>query len=829
MRVNILRPFPLVEIRRCHDCDPDDPVLHLESRTEANQWVRLALGDPHAMEELRELMEGLPEGKAVPRLDDQDLIAAVVNAVMDGRLCLLTSHAHAGMAPVSMEEDEEEADEERPIPPAEREKVLELVSCDDHFAPTRETQDIDYRLQGYQAADAVTLEITSPHYDDPLVRRELTSGQKSDGNHTFHWNGRIEQGDQQDQFAHPLLAPFRVRLFDAEGREGTCEFKVLWAAIRLHDGPWTPRDDVPTRADREDHWVQLRLNELGWFGGPVDGDIDDIAERAIVRYKSYHRQLAADDSDDVTEDLCDRLEAGDNARQVFTEARWVEDEARESRVQLDADVYYEEYNDLLDPDDKVDDEEDKLSRPCFALRAEVLLLRKGKELGQDDCTVAAPRAVGPVKVRWLTEDPMEDLTHLPDGSNAAVPSRTRQYMQAALAVVGPPGDNCPEDYDGLRELDDGHLDHRPYFYEDELGLLPFEAEEDDDNLTYTTRAHHDFDNPHDLLGCAMILARPSYMSGDSYRFGVTLDFEDEDNQAYLEGIYGDDVPRARTGTLTVWRRARVAAYVAWAQRNEANEALSWANVHDRFEEAFIDLFTPTRTLGRDDFMDLAAYNTIVQADCNNAAYRTAVQNEATTVAGGGAAALDLDHYAVDYRTAQLPGESLNTYGQRIGNTAASIWDDINEAIVERLSDQLRPRHPQGLLVLDFKAICPTQWRNVSGTNTDVPASRSAWADRNGVTMIEVDINMNQDTLMAHEIGHNFYLSHWEVPAGDHFRRPDDHDRNDHNCMMSYAWNLTGRTDNVNNNGQLFDGRFCGKCNLKLRGWNIGESGLPAQS
>ena len=95
-------------------------------------------------------------------------------------------------------------------------------------------------------------------------------------------------------------------------------------------------------------------------------------------------------------------------------------------------------------------------------------------------------------------------------------------------------------------------------------------------------------------------------------------------------------------------------------------------------------------------------------------------------------------------------------------------------------------------------------------------------------MIEVDLPMDQDTLMAHEIGHNLYLSHWEVPAGDFYRRPIDHDQNDHNCMMSYAWNITSRPT-LAANGWLFFGRFCGKCNLKLRGWDLTPAELPAQS
>lgn len=95
-------------------------------------------------------------------------------------------------------------------------------------------------------------------------------------------------------------------------------------------------------------------------------------------------------------------------------------------------------------------------------------------------------------------------------------------------------------------------------------------------------------------------------------------------------------------------------------------------------------------------------------------------------------------------------------------------------------------------------------------------------------MINVAIKMDQNTLMAHEIGHNMYLSHWQVPAADPYRRPIDHDQSDNNCMMSYAWHLAGRPA-VNADGMKFHGRFCGKCNLKLRGWHIGGAGMPDKS
>jgi peptidoglycan hydrolase-like protein with peptidoglycan-binding domain len=708
-------------------------------------------------------------------------------------------------------------------------KSLELVSVDDHFVPGAETLDVVYRLQGYQSSDTVTFEISSKHYaDGPIFSKELTEAEKADGENTLQWDGRSNctKGNLQHRLIHPLLSPYQVRVYDAAGKEAKLEFKVLYAGVKLSPGPWAPPDEVPTRADRKDHWVQLRINELGFFAGPVDGVMGPLAKAGIKQYKKYHTDLYTDTSDAVTEDLCDRLAAGDNQREIFSSDSWI-NAGDAGGIYLDCDEYYREYDDLKDPAIKVNHERDNLSRPCLPLKAEVQLLSKNAELGAEDGKITAPEAVGPVKIRWFIQDPAEDLTRLPDGSVATVPSRTQQYIQAALGVVASPGDNCARRFGGERS--NTSEDHRLVFWGGSLGLLPFAAEDDAANHAYFTRAHADPGAHKDLLGCAMIIARPSYMTCDDYRFGAVLDFKDEANQSFMDGIYAGKSISALTGTLAVWRRSRVGAYVKWGQRNETNEGLTWANIAARFAECNIALETPAAELGRDDFMTLADYSAIVTAQCTNAAYRTAVQNEAAAVAGGAAATLSLDSYAVDFRTARLPGESNWNYGVRIGNAASSIWDEISGDIVNRLTSQLRPQSPMGLLVLDFKAVCPVQWRAATGSANDVPASRSAWADRHGITMIEIDINMNQDTLMAHEIGHNFYLSHWEVPAADPYRRPIDHDQNDHNCMMSYAWNLTGRADGVNANGQLFDGRFCGKCNLKLRGWNLSGAGLPASS
>ncbi|MFO0650442.1 MAG: peptidoglycan-binding domain-containing protein [Polyangiales bacterium] len=787
--------------------------------------LRALVSDRWRLASLRALWDDVfDRGRAVFPDGDDALVARIERELLDqkGALTLVrVIRDQAAFTTTTSDDDDDDTTVETPSPD------LQLISVDPHFAPGRESLEIVYTIRHYQESDTVTLEITSPHHGGPLYKVELHGADKSSGVHSFLWNGKSNAtGAMADRFIHPLLAPFKVKLTGSLGHSGQQDFTVLYAGVRLAMGPWVPRDDRPQAADRRTHFVQLRLNELGYHGGPVTGALDDAAKSAIKRYKRYHTQLYTDTTDAITDALVARLEAGDNVRNAFDNTRFITKDDATSKVFTDADQYYRQYADLVSPVVKVNHEKDSLGRPVFPLKAEVLLLSKYKELGDEGAGVWSPEATGPVRVRWSTEDPSEDTTILPDGTGAGVPSRTKQYIDLALAVVPAPGDNTAEKFSGLRTQ--GAIDHRKYFFND-TGLLSYAVEDDGGNKAWITRAHVDPSLRKDLLGSAVILARTSYMAGDDYRFAVDLDFQGEANKGYLDGIYAGKEPllHKRTGVLRVWRKARIGAHVRWGSRDETGEALSWAAVAARFHEAYIEYLGPLRSLVRDDFLTLSQYNGIVAANCTNATYVAAVQAEATSVANGNAAALNLGRYCVDFRSARLPGESVAAYGTRLGNTMAAIWGEISQQVVNQLGARLRPNSPQGLLVLDYKVICPTQWRAAGGVG-DVPAGRSAWADKDGITMIEIDLPMDQDTLMAHEIGHNLYLSHWEVPAADFYRRPIDHDQNDHNCMMSYAWNITSRPT-LAANGWLFLGRFCGKCNLKLRGWDLTPAELPAQS
>ena len=78
-------------------------------------------------------------------------------------------------------------------------------------------------------------------------------------------------------------------------------------------------------------------------------------------------------------------------------------------------------------------------------------------------------------------------------------------------------------------------------------------------------------------------------------------------------------------------------------------------------------------------------------------------------------------------------------------------------------------------------------------------------------------------VVAHEMGHNLWLKHWEHAGGS---VAADHDSADQNCIMSYS---SSSCPDAHHRPGTYTPHFCGKCNLKLRGWNIDAAGIPANS
>jgi hypothetical protein len=111
-------------------------------------------------------------------------------------------------------------------------------------------------------------------------------------------------------------------------------------------------------------------------------------------------------------------------------------------------------------------------------------------------------------------------------------------------------------------------------------------------------------------------------------------------------------------------------------------------------------------------------------------------------------------------------------------------------------------------------------RVVISSNFDAPAFSLGAAD--SVVFLYKYPAVKYYADISHEIGHCLFIRHWEHAPGS---QPAEHDRNDHNCTMSYPSNTCKHEHH--HGVRKMTPHFCGKCNLRLRGWKV--PALPSKS
>jgi len=88
----------------------------------------------------------------------------------------------------------------------------------------------------------------------------------------------------------------------------------------------------------------------------------------------------------------------------------------------------------------------------------------------------------------------------------------------------------------------------------------------------------------------------------------------------------------------------------------------------------------------------------------------------------------------------------------------------------------------------------------------------------GAVTINVDNNSEVNDYVCHEGGHARFLYHHAYTDAQQSNpasaNPDHHDANQLICTMSYTPWLPGY------NGTTLQKPYCGKCLLRLRGWNV---------
>jgi hypothetical protein len=694
-------------------------------------------------------------------------------------------------------------------------RLLHITALDDHFAPQAESLQVAYAIGGLTDKD-VKLRIKDRE-GHVIHERSLTGAEKADGStKSLQWDGKATAGARSGRHATPLMAPFKVELFGTQKYRDEAAFRILYHSIQLQAGPWTPDELMPPTSN-ERAWTAWKLNELGYWGGPVGKDFEQYLDKAIVRYKVNHPKLHqlnySSYNAQITADLKNALAAGEGARTAISGDALTK-ESGSSRLRLE-EITYEsgEFG-----SERVPHESARVNRPLLPLEVTILLAAK------DNSAASAPDAVGPVRVNWRFTDANEDLS-TQYTSSAAEPSRTSVYLDKALKVESGRagnGDNCPKDLGGIREAPG--TNYRTAFVPGTV-YTPYTVEDDSGDKVVFVKAWDDAGSSPKRLGKAGILFRPSLIGGDDYKLRAEIDFKGQANKTELEGFHNvkttDDRIHAGTGTFTVWRTASIAAVVEWPTRSAppaTHGSHEWQKIADEFEKAFIELdISGIRTLPITAAIDEPTYQGLV-ASSTSFTDKSKIHLDPQAMIG-----------------VALPAQGMSTarvYRQQLSAFCKQQFDALYSPLRREFSKKIRATLPTGFVITTFFVHKAVDIQNAPATGDLTVAPRNlgfiTWTSSIGLedSMILYDMKDPDKPyyVSAHEMGHNFYLLHWENTGESNLLH---HDQADHNCLMSYSSGAVGAP--AHQAQGVYTPHLCGKCNLKLRGWKVLQAPLPASS
>jgi hypothetical protein len=730
------------------------------------------------------------------------------------------------------------------------ERYLILNNADHHFVPSVEIVNFDYSIKGL-TNEKVELEISSDYYpNNPIYTRELTAGEKVDGDYKIiGWNGMANgAGPLQNKYISPLYAPYKVKLKCGKIANGGTEqklFFVLYHSINIQDGTYTINDNEPDSNAQLIKWVQYKLNRLGYFSGPVDNTDSPQFRRAISRYTYampglYGNDKTIDDYNNAT--FQQQLREGKGTRQILPNNRFPA-AGNQAKAYIDHDYFNVSYNDFLNAQGHTISDAAWLDRFEWPLEVSIYLLSKNDDNGTKN-GIRDPQAVGPVDIEWAVEDTPETTNHLPAPGNAHIPSRTKNYAEAALqatrAVAGNnDNDNCPDtNGNGQR--------HNPLRNADYFGIgnypEPFTSQ-NVGGIVYT-KAYVDANANPGKVGKAGILFRGSYIAGDTYKVKAKISFtrHNADNNQLAQSHTDlanktqktlDNMLGAKTGEIVIWRRHHISAVVNWAN---PGRNVDFDGIAQTYEFANCELNTTHTSYNVEQLFD---------TDGKRNALLDQFGNTVQAWPRGDMVFNNRGLYPLPFR-AQNRDESSADYKIYIYDQAIMI-QQVFDVIAESVYNKVSVLRPAGTIILRVDPFAPVRIRREINIRffrgiiesivnwipnyhqSDYLHATSAGLVKGVVLMNNVQTAADKDKyLFAHEMAHCRYLQHWEagLMGGG---KPQDHDQNDHNCIMSYAEEITSRHGLSWSKTSLDEPRFCGKCILKLRGWDVRANGMPAQS
>lgn len=727
--------------------------------------------------------------------------------------------------------------------------AITITLQDHHFVPGVETLRGHYTPANL-APDTLELTIRGTHYGGDVVYRR--SGINSaDGDHALaalgDWDGIANQGALAGHAINPLHSPYTVRV-EAEntGKRGEAQFHVLYHSVRLALGSYTEDGAAPDEGAARGRWVQYKLDELGYFAGPVDGNIGAQTQRAMQRYAFGHpglseltaRMAGANYIDNAA--FRNALRANEQPRTLIQNGALPADGAA-ARIYVDHNYFYHDLPDFGHDTGHVTADRNKLDRFEIPLEATILLMSRGDADGTG-VGVAAPRAVGDVDVEWAVDEAAEDTSGLPDGTNPNMPSRTRAYVNAALVATRAGGrTNCPATLGGARQA----VNPNTGYFRIGNDLPPFVSAAAGGDVVRTP-AHQGSDT---RRGRAGILFRGSYVAGDNYRITAHLSFRGRPNEDALvaahRAVRGNaewaEILRARTGRMTLWRQHRIAAVVSWPA---PAAGIQWGQVAAEYERAYCELdhggaIALTAAQMRARHMD---GDPLMPTFEDGVAVCIAASIRADHTIGNVVWDDDSLFYTNFQPPAQGGSETATAYIRRVGSDArAAISTNFLQTYATAISAFVAER---GGIIIHGRWIPPVRathrrlWgHGPDGDTEDFEMGLMCIGLTRGVVVLSHAMfpDYQDRFIVTHEMGHSRFLNHHETgshpqpnlinPASD---TPTHHDLRDHNCTMCYPWGIVSRTVSWGTASPQRSA-FCGKCILKLRGWDVVSAPMPAAS
>ncbi|MEM8558805.1 MAG: peptidoglycan-binding domain-containing protein [Bacteroidota bacterium] len=400
-------------------------------------------------------------------------------------------------------------------------------------------------------------------------------------------------------------------------------------------------------------------------------------------------------------------------------------------------------------------------------------------------------------------------------------------------------------------------------------------------------AAHDHDTDHPTKrGCAGIYLRMSTKGGDDAKVRAALTFDGLPNKDKLDEAHQKQSPdwAAETGRWTTWRRMRVSAYCQQRTPTRPSGSPNWNQITRWWAEAFIEVENGGKPL------QIIDYASVVTEEAYRAALLSLPPTHRPFGLSADTLTYRPEGVYGGPPLTQHEAESPDDYLTRANAAIVAWCEHPLNAIIKLIHDHTRQSSPEGLIIYDHSlyhesleakvwwptpkppassqapasptppasdpyqplpiaskpdskpptkplptpppddpyqplpiaAATPSQpgrWEPIGNPyyKTYWPSNRG-YVRANGAVTMDVHNQADVNCYVIHECGHAKFLYHHYTDGGIACDTPLHHDMAQPRCAMSYPID----PDSV----YQYTYSFCGKCLLRLRGWDV--EALPRQ-